>query len=784
MIGRFNPYISDHYPFNTEITLKRILIYLLLWAAPLCVFAQQKLSLDFSFNYGQGSDFKFNTGSGANEEVYAIQPLNDGKLLIGGRFSTYNGVTRNKLARISEFGVLDQSFNVQDGPNDYVRSIANLPDGKVMVAGEFTSFNGANISYLARLNANGSVDNTFNAGAAGANDYIVSVKTTPNGKLIIAGGFSSYNGKSCYGITRLNADGSLDNTFKNESGADGIVKAFTVLPNGKIVLVGDFSTYNKVKRNKIARLNADGSLDNEFVIGAGADATVNSLVVQPDGKILVAGFFSTIDTIQRSKIARLNTDGSIDRTFNPLKGADLPIYAMQLLPSGKIVIGGDFINFNDVNRSRIARLNSDGSLDNDFQQGTGADYIVNNLLVLPSGALMIAGDFNQYDKNTRSKIARLNANGSVETRFNGVLGTDKPINFAVTSTVDKKLIIVGDFNSYNGKPVGKVARLNADGSLDDDFKTGTGANAAVQTATIQTDGKIILAGNFTKFNGIEVNKVVRLNMDGSIDYTFNKLGTGANFEVFAALFIPLGNSPYGSIVLAGNFTTFNGKPANKIVRLTSDGSIDPTFLVTSGANAAIRALALTSSSNLIVVGDFTTFNGTPCGRIVRLNSDGTVDKYFKTDIGADDNIRTVAINGNGKILIGGSFNNYQNSKAGKIARLMEFDGALDKSFISGEGANEPIRSIFIAGGDIIVGGDFTTFNGAKRNHIAVLSNLNGTLDKNVVIGNGFNKPVRTITYTSDIRLFVGGEFTYYQSQSTPFGCKLDITGRPKVIHRK
>jgi len=656
-----------------------------------------------------------------------------------------------------------------------VRFVTYQPDGKILVAGDFTNFNGQNKSYLVRLNTDGTLDNDFNPGGNGASDYILAVKVIEEGKILIAGGFTSYNGQPCNHIGRLKPDGTLDKTFLSDIGADGIIKSILTFRGGKIVIGGDFTSYSRVPRNRIARLHADGTLDESFKVGKGADGVINGLASQSDGRILACGLFSTIDTMSRNKIVRLNSDGTVDKNFNPKKGADLPVYSMVLQNDGRILIAGDFQNFNEWRQIRITRLNSDGSIDDSFLKGTGTDWIINTMVQQPDGKIIFGGDFNSYDQIKRSKIARINRDGTIDNSFNKVIGLDKAV-FAIGAQSDGKIIVAGDFTKYNGKTVNRLLRLNTDGSVDSSFKIGVGPNAVIQALFVQKDNKIIIAGNFTKFNNESRNKIACLNADGSLDKGFVPT-SGANFEVYC-----IAQQNDGHILVGGIFSAINGENRNKIARLNADGSLDKTFNPGSGPNAAVRSMAIQPDGKILVVGDFTVFNTIPRERIVRLTTDGLVDNSFDTESGASDFIRAVALDADGKIYIAGYFETYKSTNRGRIARLYN-DGVLDQNFNPGAGFDEPVRALVLSEGKIYAAGDFTAYNGVKRRGMVRL-NRNGNSDAGYNIGNGFVGNVRSLFLQADKKLLVAGEFNYYQGQTAPYFCRIIPSSPVKAAPKK
>jgi len=184
--------------------------------------------------------------------------------------------------------------------------MAVQPDGKILVGGYFTALQGANRNGIARLNANGSLDNSFNPGT-GAN-AVTSVALQPDGKVIIGGGFTTVNDTARSGIARLNADGSLDSSFNPGTGVNGTVYSVASQPDGKVLMGGSFTSVNGTNRPNIARLNAEGSLDSSFNPGTGPNAKVSSIALQPNGKVLIGGDFSTVNGVVRLQVARLYGD--------------------------------------------------------------------------------------------------------------------------------------------------------------------------------------------------------------------------------------------------------------------------------------------------------------------------------------------------------------------------------------------------------------------------------------------------------------------------------------------
>jgi uncharacterized delta-60 repeat protein/CSLREA domain-containing protein len=367
--------------------------------------------------------------------------------------------------------------------------------------------------------AQGSLDSSFNTGS-GATSGSSSVSQTvhalarqPDGKVIIGGAFIFYNGVSRNRIARINSDGTLDTSFNPGTGADNLVQVITLQPDGKILIGGSFTNYNGSGRTRIARLNQDGTLDLTFFGGAPTDV-VRAIAVQPDGKILIAGDFTFYNGISRNRVARLNHDGGLDFSFTPGVGPNAAVSALYLQPDGKLIVGGGFTNFAAASNTRIVRLQSNGSLDPSFNSALGLSMAVRQALVQTDGKIFVAGEWIGNDTPYgKQGIVRLESSGSVDASFNPGLGTNGHTVQAFAIQPDSKVVIVGAFPSYNGTPINGVARLHSGGSLDSSFNPGGGPNSFTSEIVLQDDGKIIIGGNFTFYGGVSSNGIARINGD-------------------------------------------------------------------------------------------------------------------------------------------------------------------------------------------------------------------------------------------------------------------------------
>ncbi len=736
---------------------------------PFAVLRAQEGSIDVTFNT---TDIGFGNGDGANSTVYSspIQP--DGKIMIGGAFTSYNGTGRNRITRLNADGSSDTGFDPGTGADDYLLSTAVQADGKIIIGGNFSIYNGTVRGRIARLNGDGTLDTAFDPGT-GANGVIYSTTLQSDGKIIIGGNFTYYNGTARNHIARLNADGSLDTGFNPGTGANNLINCTTFQPDGKILIGGDFTSYNGTARNCIARLNADGSSDTGFNPGTGANNYINTITLQPDGKVVIGGNFTSYNSTARNRIARLNADGTLDTAFNPGTGVNNYIHSITIQPDGKIIIGGYFTNCNGTARNRIARLNANGSLDTGFNPGSGSNSHIRYTTLQPDGRIIIGGQFTNYDGTGRNYIARLNADGTQDPGFNPGTGAN---NFVSSTAIqaDGKIIIGGAFTRYNGTGCNRIARLNANGSVDTGFNTGgIGPNNEVRSTALQADGKVIIGGIFTNYNGTGRNFIARLNADGSLDTGFNP-GPGANGDVRSITI-----QTDGKIIIGGFFTSYNGTGRNYIARLNADGSLDTGYDPGTGASHPVHSTAILTDGKIIIGGVFTSYNGTGRNRIARLNADGSLDTGFDPGAGASGEVRSIAILSDGKIIIGGWFTSYNGTGRNRIARL-NADGSLDTGFDPGTGASNVVYSTATqADGKTMISGDFDSYNGIGRNNIARLK-TDGSLDTDFNPGTGANDWVISTAIQADGKIIICGYFTSYNGTGRNRIARINGTARTAI----
>jgi uncharacterized delta-60 repeat protein len=703
--------------------------------------------LDVSFNPGTGfsgthSDEIFTT-------VYAIAIQPDGKIIVGGNFTDYNGTPRSNIARLNSDGSLDAGFNPGTGiSGEYaiVYAIALQTDGKIIVGGYFSDYNGTSTNDIIRLNSDGSLDASFNTGTGTGSAYttVYAIALQMDRKIIVGGQFTDYNGTSKNNIARLNSDGSLDAAFNTGSGADGDVRSMIIQPNGKIVIAGRFYDYNDVERNKIARLNADGSLDNSFDAGnVAGDNNLNAVVLQNDGSIIAGGGLSSYwyGPVQ-DVLFRVNSNGTKDPNFYPpwLAAPTFSVptpgntYCLAIQSNGQILVGGSFgdriTSEADLN---IHRLNYDGTPDAGFDVSTGANGYVGSIVIQPDKKILISGGFTSFNGVHENQVARLNVNGTPDP------------GFRVNDT-----LYVSDIALQNdGKVMAStyyygVKRLNTNGRIDSVFPHAVQWGEAYKIA-IQTDGKILVGGSGLGASP-PLSSLLRLNANGTMDQGFNSTVTQNSTSILAGDIIAI--QPDNKIVTGDADWQQTSTPYG-ILRLNNDGSRDQSFLRGTGADGYIWEVAIENDGKILVGGSFRVFSGNNINFLARLNADGSLDKSFNSGSGPDSSVFAIAIQNDGKILIGGDFTTYNGISRNKIARLNS-DATLDSTFKPGSGANGSIKAIAIqSDGKILIGGDFTAYNGIGRNRVARLLGIGNTAAYvSIAISSGSNCPGQPVTFTA------------------------------------
>jgi uncharacterized delta-60 repeat protein len=739
-------------------------------------------------------------GYGSYVCALAVQP--DGRIVAGGLFTSLGGTDQGVIGRLNADGTLDYSTFHPWVTHDYtwtspsVSALAVQAEGKILVGGHFTKVDGQPRDCIARLNADGTLDATFNPGAKGWSVYSLAVQA--DGKILVGGWFGTLGGQTRNNLGRLNADGTLDTTFN--SGADYLVYSLAVQVDGKIVVGGSFTNLAGQTRNCIGRLNADGTLDSTFNPGASSD--VYSLVVQGDGRILVGGSFTTLGGQTRNRIGRLDAGGTLDTTFNP--GADSTVYSLAVQADGRILVGGSFTTLGEQIRNRIGRLDAGGTLDTTFNPG--ADSTVYSLAVQADGKILVGGSFTNLAGQTRNRIGRLNNTepATQNLSYDGATiawlrGGSSPEVWRITfehsgdgltwTNLGGGTRIPGGWQLAGvSVPPGGTLRArgyviggqyNASGWFVETYggalvfitQPASRTNVAGTTATFST-----LAGGTEPLGYQWCKDGVALadggNLTGALVPTLtvsNVLGSEAGgYCVVVSNALGSVTSAVAKLTIRDPF--LRGQPTSQLKNpgerasfcVTAVGATPLGYqwrkegVPLAGASASCLSLSNLQAANAgnydVVV---TNVFGTLTSVVAELSVNLALPDSFNP--GAYD-VQSLAVQADGKVLVGGRFTTLGGQSRNYLGRL-NANGTLDSTFNPGAGGDyyPGVYSVAVqADGKILVGGVFNTLGGQSRTNLGRL-NADGTLDSTFNVG--ANGGVRSLALQADGKMVVGGGFT-------------------------
>jgi uncharacterized delta-60 repeat protein len=699
---------------------------------------------------GQSALDGFDPNANGKIHVVVVQP--DGKILIGGAFTTLspNGgapVLRRRLARLNPDGTLDTAFDPNAG-GMVVRAIALQADGKILVGGFFGTIGGQMRNDIARLDAITGLADSFDPNMSGP---VYAIAVQADGKILAGGFFTSVGGQPRNYMARLDAITGAADSF--DPNAENAIEAIAVQTDGRILVGGDFTSIGGQTRNYIARLDPTNGLADSF--DPNANDLVLSIAVQADGKILTAGFFDSIGGQPRSNIARLDASTGVADSFNP--SANGSVLSLALQADGKILAGGYFTSIGGQTRHGIARLDSITGLADSFNANVVStqEEVVRSIAVQADGKILAGGEFNGANSGqTRNNIARLETDGRLDRTLGdlGILDSFDPRVHATAVQPDGKILIGGNFDTVLGVIRNNIVRLNPDGTLDTLFNPDS--NGAVYSIAVQADGKILASGFFNNIGGQPRNRIARLDGITGLADSFNPDAFDLAFSIVV--------QADGRILVGGSFITMGGQPHHYIARLDATTGLADSF--NPNANDDVYSVVVQADGKILVGGDFSGANsigGQLRNRIARLDpTTGLADSFNPN---AFSTVRAITVQPDGKVLVGGNFDG-TNSIGGQarnfIARLDATTGLAD-SF--DPNATNPVESMSIQGdGKVLAAGAFTHIGGQPRMGIARLNAATGLADSfNANANNG----AYSIAVQADGKILAGGPLTSVGGQS-------------------
>ena len=715
-------------------------------------------SLDTTF----GVDGKVTTYFGGNSDfATGVTVLPDGKILVAGSGYDRGGSNTNdfSLARYTSDGCLDATF-AGDGKvltnfssnNDSGQGIAVQSDGRILVVGTSSTVNGVSPYNsdvaLARYNADGSLDTTFGGSGKiatdfGGTDTGMSVALLSDGKIIVVGSTSVVvNGVSNtdFASARYNADGSLESNGHDDLGGNDVARSVAVQSDGKIIMVGD-STLSGNTDFAIFRSDSAGNeLDTTFgsngkiITNFGGNDYARSVVVQSDGKILVAGNSITPATgISDFVLARYNKDGTLDTTFDgdgkltmDFGGASDTAFSVKLQTDGKILVAGSS-SIDGSGDFALARLNTNGSLDTTF----GVVNTLNGHPVYVENGTPVVLDGDVQVSDTELAASSYNGATLTLTRHGGASVDD---HFSAIASGTLGALAQGGGLVAGGVAVGAVT-TNSGGTL---------AVAFNANATQDLVNAVLQQIAYSNTSHVAADDAVQ------IDWTFSdgnagSQGTGGALSAVGSTTVhvtALKDTPVPGANTAPTFavgegtviTDFGREDMGRSVAVQADGKI----IVAGLGNGIVGYISASTGNITYNIGDF---------GLARYNSDGTLDTTFGADgklttyFGGNNDFATaVTVQSDGKILVAGTgySGGVTNANDFALARYNS-DGTLDTTF-SGNGkvttdlshTNDTVSGIKVqANGKILVVGTSATVNGVTpfNSDIALACyNIDGSLD--------------------------------------------------------
>ena len=626
------------------------------------------------FGLDSGFNVSLETEGGS---VSRLRRAPDGKILIAGNFLHYDGATKPNLSRLNADGSVDPTF-VGATFDATVSDVAVQPDGKLIVVGSFTLLDNLSRTGVARLYADGTPDATFILEPTLSFRAVTTVVLQSDGKILVGGDFTATSGAGARShLMRLLPDGTLDSAFN--PGPNGATSSLALQSDGKLLVAGSFTSITGIARRYLTRLNSDGTNDPGFDPGTGPNGATNVVKLADDGRVLISGSFNQFNGSSAPGLLRLRSDGTRDPTFSGLSSAG-SIGDFALLSDGRILIAGSFQSVNGVFIYGFARLNLDGSPDITF----AADQLVagvGSVLLLDDGRVLLGGNFPKFFRTKQiGGIAAFSSAGKLDASIRGTLAAGSAS--ALAPLAGGKFLVGGTFSRVNGIARSSLARLNADGSLDPAFAALP--NDSVTYLAVQGDGRIVVTGSFTSVGNVSREGVARLNSDGSLDTSFNSRDISITSTGSAPRVASL---PEGRVLLAGDSLSSFGLNRRTFARLHADGPLDAGFVPFTDASAGsffLSDFAVLPDERILYSNDG-TLSSSSTGKpavVGGLATDGRIDPAFTPGVvtASGAGVLGLGLLPDGKILIGGSFTSYNGATRNRIARLLP-DGTVDPAFV-------------------------------------------------------------------------------------------------------
>lgn len=646
---------------------------------------------------------------------------------VGGSFSKYRGRFVSRLVKLdARTGELDDSFATSttfDGP---VMAVHVMNDA-LYVGGNFSSYKSSPARGLAKLNRfNGALDTTFtqaNGLAQGTFGTFARSFADDGTSLFVGGEFGSYRLVPTPALLKLDPQtGAQVSGFTSRTVVSASVRAMRVI-DSRLWIAGDISTYDSTAVGNLVMVSlATGAM----VDGASSfNSTVESLEVGADA-VFVGGKFTTFTrggTETTLGLAKLNRAGNaLVSAFSAGSGisceslCSTPSVNTLLLLGDVLYVGGVFANYRHLlpdaaAAQNLLRVNANsGALDTSFTRTRGLSGEVRSL-ALADSRLIVLGDFSFYRGKPAQHLAKFSlSDGSLDVEFTQSTGFDFPVSSLAANA--SAVFVGGEFGTYRGQTALRLAKLNpTSGDLDTVFTTATGfPNGDVQ-ALLLGDTYLVVGGSFLSYRGTNSKALVKINSltTGAIDATFS----GSGFSISGAAYVTsLIHCFPQKFCVGGRFSTWKGAAvSDHLVALNDTNGMAESYF--SDFNAPISALAY-DQSGLYVAGRFSLYGAAAVNGLIRLTivgGVGTLVAAFDSGLPANTvNALLVAFN---RLYIAGPTTYQGSNVSGVVALDIQDSWSLIPSFNQLPGFNVPPTVIAQVGGTIGVGGAFSTYAGAS-----------------------------------------------------------------------
>lgn len=575
-------------------------------------------SFDSDFDFGSGITDLYNHSCIDN-----IIELDNGNLFLSGTFQTIQDKVCNGMAIILQDGSLDPSFTL-DGEasllfSQQVIAIKNN-NGKIIVAGIDKTFKNYKI---VKLNSDGTINSSFVVGNAeksgtssGALNSTPVLAIDSQNKLYIGASQINYNSQYSYALSKIDADlGVFENSYDAKLSGSSIIYSSVLLPDGKILIGGSFISIGYEKAAHLAMLNPDGSVDIDFqnALGSGPNKYVTGINVDNKGNYLISGPFEAFNGHYVDGLVRIYPDGTFDNSFNP-NVSTINIQDVLILPNDQIIIVGGFTAIDYISRQSVAKLNSDGSLDETF----------NSANVIPSKSVItsikaqsdkfIIGGLNR--DNGIGILLRFDSNGNIDPNFDNSFDLSHYQIRKIELLPDNSILASSnDTKNLNDHP---LLQFNSDGNIID-YQSIIASFNTISEIQIIDQNNIYVGGQFNSINNVDVRGFAKISLDGSIDpdfiYDFKAFVNYVVPNIFEI--IPVSEN---ILLLSGGFRSIDGIDVANIVKLNITTPKDPEGL--QGIFNFAKGVVLNWTDNSLSESGFEVYRKVTTGSYTMIGTTG------------------------------------------------------------------------------------------------------------------------------------------------------------------